>query len=68
MENIYCLDFQWESFYGLEKFLNICVNALDNFAPRKIQYSRGNNMPLMNQTLNKAQMKRACLRNFPFEK
>ena len=48
---------------GFEKFLNIFVSALGNFAPRKKKYSQGSNIPFMNQTLKKAQMERACLRN-----
>lgn len=42
----------------LDIFLNIYVSALNNFAPRKEKYSRGNNMSFMNLPLKKAQMKR----------
>ena len=30
---------------GLEKFLQICINTLDQSAPRKRKYVGGNNMP-----------------------
>ena len=48
---------------GLEKFLQICVNTLNNLAPCKKIYSRGNNMPFMNKSLTSAHMKRSRLRN-----
>ena len=39
---------------GLEKFLVVCVKTLDRFAPYKIKYLRGNNMPFMNKSLSRA--------------
>ena len=48
---------------GLEKFLQICVNTLNNLAPCKKKYSRGNNIPFMNKSLTSAHMKRSRLRN-----
>ena len=48
---------------GLEKFLQICVNTLNNLAPCKKKYSRGNNMPFMNKSLTMTHMKRSRLRN-----
>ena len=38
----------------LEKFLVVCVKALDRFAPHKKRYLRGNNMPFMNKSLSRA--------------
>ena len=48
---------------GINKFLEICVNTLDIFAPRKKKYLRGNNMPFMNKNLVNAHRKRTRLRN-----
>ena len=48
---------------GLEKFLQICINTLDQFAPRKKKYVRGNNMPFFNKALSSAHKKRTQLRN-----
>ena len=48
---------------GINKFLEICVNTLDIFAPRKKKYLRGNNMPFMNKNLINAHRKRTGLRN-----
>ena len=36
---------------GLEDFLQICINPLDQIAPRK-KYIRGNNMPFFNKELS----------------
>ena len=48
---------------GFEKFLQICIDTLNIFAPCKKKCSRGNNMPFMNKSLKKAHMKRSRLRN-----
>ena len=48
---------------GFEKFLQICINTLDVFAPCKKKYARGNNMPFINKSLTKAHVKRSRLRN-----
>ena len=53
---------------GFEKFLQICINTLDIFAPCKKKYARGNNMPFMNKSLTKAHMKRSRLRNLYLKK
>ena len=50
-------------FNGMEKFLQICIKTLDELAPQKKKYSRGNNMPFINKTIKKAFMKRSRLRN-----
>ena len=47
----------------MEKFLQICTKTLDELAPQKKKYSRGNNMPFINKTIKKAFMKRSRLRN-----
>ena len=38
---------------GMEKFLHICIKTLDELAPQKKKYSRGNNMPFINKTIKK---------------
>ena len=38
-------------------------SALDQHAPRKQKYARGNHVPFMNKTLSKENMKRTKLRN-----
>ena len=53
---------------GLERFLQICINALDTFAPYKKKYTRGNNMPFMNKSLTKTHMKISRLRNLYLKK
>ena len=47
----------------LEKFIKVCINTLDNHAPSKKKYNRGNHLPFMNKELSKAIMNRAKLRN-----
>ena len=39
------------------------MKTLDELAPQKKKYSRGNNMPFINKTIKKAFMKRSRLRN-----
>ena len=41
----------------------MCRSVLDQHAPRKQKYARGNHMPFMNKTLSKVVMKRTNLRN-----
>ena len=41
----------------------MCRSVLDQHAPRKQKYARGNHMPFMNKTLSKVIMKRTNLRN-----
>ena len=48
---------------GMEKFLQICIKTLDELAPQKKKYSRGNNMPFTNKTIKKAIMARSRLRD-----
>ena len=56
------------NFNGFEKILQVCINTLDIFAPCKKKYARGNNMPFMNKSLTKANMKRSRLRNLFLKK
>ena len=48
---------------GMEKFLQICIKTLDELAPQKKKYSRGNYMPFINKTIKKAFTTRSRLRN-----
>ena len=48
---------------GINKFLEICVNTLDIFAPRKKKYLLGNNMSFMDKNLINAHRKPTRLRN-----
>ena len=41
----------------------MCKSTLDQHAPRKQKYARGNHMPFMNKTLSKETMKRTKLLN-----
>ena len=54
------LEFDNNSF---DEFFNMCRSTLDQHAPRKQKYARGNHMPFMNKTLSKEIMKRTKLRN-----
>ena len=45
------------------KFLDVCKEALNMYAPLKKKYIRGNNSPFMNRILSKEIMKRSRLRN-----
>ena len=47
----------------LETYLDICLRALDECAPRKKKYIRANNSPFMNRNILKAIMIRSRLRN-----
>ena len=48
---------------GFNDFFDICRSILDQHAPRKQKYARGNHMPFMNKILSKEIMKRTRLRN-----
>ena len=54
------LEFNGNRFSG---FFDICRTTLDQHAPRKKKYARGNHMPFINKTLSKEIMKRTKLRN-----
>ena len=47
---------------GYQKFIDICMKALDKFPPRKKKYSIGNNIPFLNKSLSRAHMKRTLNR------
>ena len=46
-----------------DKFFEICQNVLNNHAPRKKKYIRGNNKPFMTKAYSKAIMARTRFRN-----
>ena len=46
----------------MEKFLQICIKTLDDLAPQKKKYSRGNTMTFINKT------KKSLYEEKPFEK
>ena len=48
---------------GFSGFFDICRTTLDQHAPRKKKYARGNHMPFIKKTLSKEIMKRSKLRN-----
>ena len=48
---------------GFSGFFYICRTTLDQHAPRKKKYARGNHMPFINKTLSEEIMKRTKLRN-----
>ena len=54
------LEFDNNSF---DEFFNMCRSALNQHAPRKLKYVRGNHMPFINKTLSKEIMKKTKLRN-----
>ena len=47
----------------MKKFLQICIKTLDELAPQKKKYSRGNNSSFINKTIKKAFMTKSRLRN-----
>ena len=53
---------------GFEKFVQICINTLEIFAPCKKKYTQGNNMSFMNKSLTKGHMKGSRLRNLYLKK
>ena len=42
----------------LNEFLSICMDTLDQYAPWKHKYTRGNHLPFMNKNITKEIMKR----------
>ena len=44
-------------------FYKVCIEVLNQYAPRKKKYVRGNNKPFLNKALSKAIMQRTKLRN-----
>ena len=50
-------------FNGMEKFLQIYIKTLDELASQKKKYSRGNNMPFINETIKRAFMMTSRLKN-----
>ena len=48
---------------GLQRFCDINLQVLNQHAPQKIKYVRGNQMPFMTKHLSKEIMKRSKLRN-----
>ena len=47
----------------MEKVLQKCIKTLDELAPQKKKYSRGNNVFFINKTIKIASMTRSRLRN-----
>ena len=47
----------------LNKFIEICLKTLNNYAPSNKKYNRGNQMPFMSKDLSKAIMDRTRFRN-----
>ena len=56
-------DLSKEDVGNLEKFIKVCINTLNNHAPNKKKYTRGNHLRFMNKELSKAIMNRTRLRN-----
>ena len=48
---------------NLNKFITVCIDTLNNHAPNKKKYIRGNHLPFMNKKLSKEIMHRTRLRN-----
>ena len=48
---------------GLQRFFDINLQVLNQHAPQKIKYVRGNQMPFITKQLSKEIMKRSRLRN-----
>ena len=48
---------------GLQRFCDINLQVLNQHAPQKIKYVRGNQMPFITKQLSKELMKRSRLRN-----
>ena len=46
----------------LNKFIEICLKTLNNYAPSNKKYNRGNKMPFMDKDLSKAIMDRTRFR------
>ena len=48
---------------NLEKFIKVCINKLNNYAPSKKRYSKGNNLPFMKKAImNQTRLRDAYLR------
>ena len=47
----------------LNEFLSICMDTLDQFAPCKQKYTRGNHFPFMNKNISKEILKRTRFQN-----
>ena len=47
-----------------ERFYEICHTVLNDHAPRKKKYIRGNNKPFMTKTFSRAAMQRTRLNKF----
>ena len=58
-----CNNLSKEDVGNLEKFIKVSINTLNNHAPSKKKYTRGNHLPFMNKELSKALMNRTRLRN-----
>ena len=48
---------------SLDLYVDICIRALDIYAPKKKNYLRANSSPFMNKAISKAVMDRTRLRN-----
>ena len=48
---------------SLDLYVDICIRALDVYAPKKKKYLRANSSPFMNKVISKAVMDRTRLRN-----
>ena len=48
---------------SLDLYVDICIRALDIYAPKNKKYLRANSSPFMNKAISKAVMNRARLRN-----
>ena len=47
----------------LKRFVTVCIDTLNNHAPRRKKYVRDNHLPFMNKDLSKQIMHRTRLRN-----
>ena len=56
-------DLSKEDIGNLDKFIKVFINTLNNHAPSKKMYTRGNHLPFMNKELSKAIMNRTRVRN-----
>ena len=48
---------------SLDLYVDVCIRALDVYAPKKKKYLRANSSPFMNKAISKAVMNRARFRN-----
>ena len=63
-----CDDLSKKDNGNLEKFMQVCINTLNNHAPSKKKYARGNYLAFMNKELSKAIINRTRLRNVYLKK